>query len=392
MQSRDNSNVDLNLNRSGVGQPWEWSDIQNNPGDSAHFVEESHLLQTGEHTYSEATEDDLEQEGELPSKKRVSVIDVKAPSVHTAFTVNRISGTYNHPDLFPPRLEPFNDLSQQEQNYYYYRASEVQTNSDVQYNIPDPKPREMPAENARNAKETYVVQVPSTLDRSKDTATRKKAKRCCCCFKTCWGCCLMFMLILIAIGVALYFIFPQIPSIDVSEPYIPAGSSGLTINGQPVAIVDAATVLNSRNFNLSLSMAGDVSIFSPSFINFGVRTLELYVQPKLEDGSMLPNFIGFGKRNDLRFPSRTTTNFTIPINLSYNASINAFSLISDPALQLFSRACLATSQAKIPVQVRARLEISALSWTGFWPSFSWETQQSCPDRAYIDQMIAKFGR
>jgi hypothetical protein len=38
------------------------------------------------------------------------------------------------------------------------------------------------------------------------------------------------------------------------------------------------------------------------------------------------------------------------------------------------------------------MEISAISWLGIWPSFTWDREQPCPDRALVLEMVNKFAQ
>lgn len=99
-------------------------------------------------------------------------------------------------------------------------------------------------------------------------------------------------------------------------------------------------------------------------------------QIKSLNGQDIPNFIGLGYANNLEFPPRKTTLFIFPFDLVYNASLT--NIANDPAIQLLRSNCFVRPQRQIPVRVKLTVDISAISWLGIRPSFTFDQQADCP--------------
>jgi hypothetical protein len=476
--------TESNPGRSFLGEKWEWNQVNDiNPEATADPKSGIKRDQETEMSFSETTDLNVPclntPEKVSIEKQRATMIEIKAPSVYTAVTVQRTSMQKDHskdfvgnpmaqfdhenpsygdygvgnyysaqpaPELYQPgyapnsNYEPYDQgeylQGDQQKNYYEpvgaynlyppYKgnipedASFQSALSKEHFNTPGndqinpvdfrnstptnsqnhtaidetqeinqqdrlsyPVGHNIPIRSEKELHETYIAHVPE------EPKEKKAGRRYCCCFRTCWGCCLVFLLVLLAIAAALYFIFPQIPTVDVSEPYIPTGSAGVLINGQSVDSIDQGTLLNSGKLTLSLNLALNVSFYSPSYINFGISTLEVHLQPKQQDGSLLQNFVGIGRQKNLRFPARTTTDFIVPVTLEYTVTFTSvLALFGDPAIRLFTQTCL--QKQKFPAQLQVRLEVAAISWTGYWPEYTWDRELPCPDSSAINELIRRF--
>jgi hypothetical protein len=133
----------------------------------------------------------------------------------------------------------------------------------------------------------------------------KKRQRVCCCFERRRTCMVTFLLILILLGVGGYFVFPSIPKVDISEPYVPEGQS-IQINGG-----NLADAISGRPFTLRFPTATDISVDSPSYINVGISKIEVNIKVKNRANQNINNFEGIGQVVNQRFPARTVTKFTM---------------------------------------------------------------------------------
>ena len=141
---------------------------------------------------------------------------------------------------------------------------------------------------------------------------RKEKRRVCCCFERRRTCIVTFILILAAIAVGLYFLCPAIPSVDIGEPYVPnnATLSITDASGKPISL--ASLVDQSGNtVTATFPAAVDISVYSPSYINVGIRRIDVAISVKNRAGEVVDSFKGKGQVVDQRFSSRKTTGFTL---------------------------------------------------------------------------------
>ncbi|KAJ3257893.1 hypothetical protein HK103_004184 [Boothiomyces macroporosus] len=214
----------------------------------------------------------------------------------------------------------------------------------------------------------------------------KRKRRVCCCFERRRTCIVTFVTMLILLGVGLYFVFPSLPQVNVSDPYIPPNSKGLLVNNVSVSQQNAQTLLSQQQINLAFDTATNVSVYSPSYINIGIRNISVNLQVKDLSGKVIPTFQGNGFVSNIRFPTRATTEFVLPITLTYMvATLDAG---TDPVIQVFISKCL-NGNKKLDTVIHLNLEVSAVSWLGIHPAFSFDLQQPCPDISQFAQLIGK---
>jgi hypothetical protein len=119
-----------------------------------------------------------------------------------------------------------------------------------------------------------------------------------------------------------------------------------------------------------------VTVYSPSWINVGIKEIKLKIEAYDIDGKLIPNFEGNGLVDNLRFPSRATTEFVFPLAIQYNTSLSSFS--NDPALIMLRDKCLSNPQKPIRGKVTIQVDVSALSWLGIRPKASQDRDIKCP--------------
>ena len=134
---------------------------------------------------------------------------------------------------------------------------------------------------SRNEKELESQPV-LLLDRSKPWnpdvgKTKQKSPVYCCCFNHRIKCIAFVVLILVIIGVCLYFALPQLPSIDSSDAFAPSNSQGILVNGSPISQLNPVTLLLRPDITITFLIAMNVTVKSPSYFAFAIRSLELLV-------------------------------------------------------------------------------------------------------------------
>lgn len=135
---------------------------------------------------------------------------------------------------------------------------------------------------SRNEKELESQPV-LLLDRSKPWnpdvgKTHQEPPVYCCCFNSRKKCIAFVALILLIIGVCLYFALPQLPSIDSSDAFAPSNSQGILVNESPISQLNPVTLLSKPDITISFLIAMNVTVKSPSYFAFAIRSLELLVR------------------------------------------------------------------------------------------------------------------
>jgi hypothetical protein len=127
---------------------------------------------------------------------------------------------------------------------------------------------------------------PESLDR----------RRFCCCFRKRWHCVSLFVFLLLVVGILIYLSIPGLPSFQVGDPYLN----------------DSRPVATTQNpFTFTLNILEDWSVYSPSYFAWAINQLIIRVELKDATGNIVPGFLGTGTLNSLRFPARSSTNFTV---------------------------------------------------------------------------------
>ncbi|KAI8902225.1 hypothetical protein BC833DRAFT_574186 [Globomyces pollinis-pini] len=204
----------------------------------------------------------------------------------------------------------------------------------------------------------------------------------CFCFPRRRTCISTFLLTFIIIGACLYLILPSLPVIKTGDPQTDVQS--VKINGAPF---NPANPIPSGDGNLAVSFTAGIpiSIYSPSFLTFGIQQLRLNIKLQDKSGDVLPNFTGYGVKNNIRITMRSTSKFII--NIMFNATTNLNTLTSDPAFELLRSTCLTTPNSTLPIRIGVTLGISSISWTGYKPSYSFVQSQPCPDLSQLTSMF-----
>ncbi|KAI8834651.1 hypothetical protein BJ741DRAFT_609618 [Chytriomyces cf. hyalinus JEL632] len=215
------------------------------------------------------------------------------------------------------------------------------------------------------------------LSRRERRRTNDSGRRFCCCFRTRGGCCFVIISIVILIlgglGVAAYFLWPRVPSIDISEPYVAPNVTPLTVSGS----LGSATT--TTPFTLQLRLAVDVSVFSPNRITYVVNNI-VFAGALLDiDGvTTIPNANVNGNVANVEFPPEKKVMFTMPLELMYSiTSAQTVLMGGDKALNVFQTRCGAGGSGKLGLKYTVSVNLAILAWTGYKPSFAGTTSVPC---------------
>lgn len=247
------------------------------------------------------------------------------------------------------------------QEQYGHQDAHPWIAADVQQNIQQP-PQADPLVYL-NAPQTTNTRQPKFEE--EDRSSFKK-RNFCCCFRKRLHCISFFVSILLLLLLLLFLAFPfQFFSFDASDPFIPSSSSGLDI-------------ASANPISLSFMIGENITVASPSYFTWGVRQLTVNMQMKDAQGIIIPGFNGVGYQQNLRFPARSSrVLFTLPILLNYTSSSSATNFLTTDPAYLTLRKCNDPS-VKLNFNLKVTLDISSISWTGFFPSVTLDLARKCP--------------
>ncbi|KAJ3389483.1 hypothetical protein HDU84_008706 [Entophlyctis sp. JEL0112] len=208
-------------------------------------------------------------------------------------------------------------------------------------------------------------------------AVYSKGRRYCCCFRTRRGCCAtiwaILIIILAGIGVALYFLWPRLPSVTIGQPYENSSlATPAVVNG---SLTSASTEIP---FSVQLNLFSDVSVYSPNYETLATRSI--VVSGKLLNGKGGNEVNGVtinGETDGVSFQGQGTTNFTLPVSLKY-AATSVSAIASDGAVTLLESECGSGGGGVLYVSYTVTIDVVLISWTGYKPSVTGTTQFNCP--------------
>ncbi|KAI9090452.1 hypothetical protein DFS34DRAFT_637396 [Phlyctochytrium arcticum] len=257
------------------------------------------------------------------------------------------------------------------------------------------------------------------FDHDKDVGGQRY---CCGCFKSrpaCVGCCCFFLLFFLGgLGVAIFFLFPRMPDLVISDPYIPTSAEGFNIpktgegsDWKPnlfSSSLDPSAALRAtpqQPFNFSIGLGVNITVKSDNYITIGVKTLTIQGDLLDASGKSLPPSTNGNKLvttsvvKDIKFAGKATTTVPLPIFIQYiivNGQIEQ--LKADPALLVILQACGlknligggGASDNKLRVNVKTTIDLAILSWTPFKLTPTRKVEFECPQQVST-QLTQVFG-
>ncbi|KAJ3263198.1 hypothetical protein HDU77_011146 [Chytriomyces hyalinus] len=224
------------------------------------------------------------------------------------------------------------------------------------------------------------------------SATQNSRRKICLCFRTRRGCIVtiafLILTLLSALGVAAYLLYPRIPTISISEPYVPAEKTA-----DAVRVTGNLLQANETNpFIVEIQLFVNVTVYSPNRINIPTNAI-LFRGTLLGPDNKTPirSATGtgeddgprvLGQTNRTNFLSMRETSFVMPLSLSYGVTDAAVALgASDVALMLLTERCTGQSgvDSRLFIGYTVSVDLSILTWTGFKPSVSGKTAFKCPN-------------
>ncbi|KAJ3386250.1 hypothetical protein HDU84_001703 [Entophlyctis sp. JEL0112] len=204
-----------------------------------------------------------------------------------------------------------------------------------------------------------------------------KHRRYCCCFHTRRGCCATIWAIIIiflaGVGIALYFLWPRLPTVTIGQPYENTSlATSAVVNGS------LTTASTSSPFSVQLNLFSNVSVYSPNYETLATRSI--VVSGKLlngKGGSAVSGVTINGEKDGVSFPGHGTTNFTLPVSLKYSAT-SVSAITSDGVVTLLESECGSGGGGMLYASYTVTIDLVLISWTGYKPSVSGTTQFNCP--------------
>jgi len=195
-----------------------------------------------------------------------------------------------------------------------------------------------------------------------EKAEHKKRERCrffcipCCMCCTWLRAVIIIFIVLITVGLVLFFVWPRIPSVSIQ---------GYTVTGTP-QLSTGAVWQAYVPFNVT------VQATSTNYINYHLNRVVVNLTSQAS-GLLL----GGGTTYNLDILAQTTSFLNLTLALNYTAST-----LTDPTLISVFNACFPSqvggTKSEIGLKVSTALYISLIQWLGIVPTFSFNYNVQCP--------------
>ncbi|KAJ3124514.1 hypothetical protein HK100_011201 [Physocladia obscura] len=203
----------------------------------------------------------------------------------------------------------------------------------------------------------------------------------CGCFSTRRSCLLscgiIWFFILTGIGAALFFLWPRYPTVKVGDPYLIDSISAL----QVIAGKEKSGDLTQ----IAVTMAVDISVYSPNYEDIFVNNLEFtgyLVDPSTN--AAIKSAPASGVSNNINFKAKSTTDFTLQFTItdSLLGTVSSYeSLVaSDAFIHALDTDCK-TASGTLTLTYSIELTLALISWTGFKPTTTGTVKIPCPATA-----------
>lgn len=206
--------------------------------------------------------------------------------------------------------------------------------------------------------------LPNGRKKSEDTEKSikppRKHMRCCLCCP-CYVCVIITVIILVAIGLLAYFLWPDMPDVDIGEVKLNSKSN------DPVRYTLPSFTDGSGGLEIDLGI--DVSVNNPNSFDLNISSLD--IQVFLSDNSVDKTLIGTGKINDLSFKKKEVTKIEIPITIGYYVD----SVLTDPVISYLLTKCATQTNINIEYTVGVGIKFIKLFYT---PKYTGTNKFKCP--------------
>ncbi|KAJ3389773.1 hypothetical protein HDU92_000897 [Lobulomyces angularis] len=168
----------------------------------------------------------------------------------------------------------------------------------------------------------------------------------------------------------------KLPDIQVNTPYINTN--------EPENFKTSGSVLDTSPdtpFTFTFKLYLDISVKSANYIDWDLKKVD--VEGKLQnlDDSVNKNIVGKGTKENVKIKKFSTTNLTMPIEISYFFNEKITNALSDPGMQLILSNCAfipGTEKKDFKLSYQVLIDFPLVSWTGYTPTISGITNFPCP--------------
>jgi hypothetical protein len=197
-----------------------------------------------------------------------------------------------------------------------------------------------------------------------------------------------FLVLIIALGVVAFFLFPRSPIITGGTPI--SSNSSIQLPSNPVsALVQASKTLP---FKVSFQMAIALDLKSSSMMSHSYEELWVNVQLLDADGSgrLVQGKVGDGELTRVRVPANTSTRFEVPFELEFVLERPITTITDNPQVLAFVRSCTANMfsglpPSRSPGQFGVRIEGGVVNkltdWSGNQQRYQRDFMFPCPASA-----------
>jgi hypothetical protein len=232
----------------------------------------------------------------------------------------------------------------------------------------------------------------------------------CCCFKrkrSLISCIILTILLLIAIALLVYFLFPRMPELYLAFPEDAINSFDLSSGTNPVAFVGALLGASASNpLTIIMNMSISLTVYSPNHIDINVKSISSDLWLIGSDGQIVggeeSTLLGETEVTDITFHKLTNTTITPDLLIRYSRVLPLQKSATDPVLLHLYETCVNPNPSKprkLKFKYTVVVDVKIISFTGYRPTVSGTSFINCPDLSglspawkVLDQLPSNFGK
>ena len=220
--------------------------------------------------------------------------------------------------------------------------------------------------------------------------SKGESQKRCCCFKKMRSfiiCMIMTVLILVAIALLTYFLWPRMPNLYFAMPDDAINGLNLSSGSDTTALIRAlASASAASPFILSLNISYSLTVFSPNYFDIEVKSIKTELQLIDASGSV----VGDGGASTLtgtsdigfqNFAKLANTTISPTLIINYSRQIPVPVGLSDPVLSHLYSVCVnpSSQSRKLTFRYNTVIDVKLISFSGYKPSATGKTSVNCPD-------------
>ncbi|KAJ2856686.1 hypothetical protein FB639_006078, partial [Coemansia asiatica] len=218
-------------------------------------------------------------------------------------------------------------------------------------------------------------------------ARRRARRKCCGNGMYCWccsrKCCCIFLpilaIILIALGVTLFFVFPRIPKVNFTGISVSKTDFSASSDSQTPSANDFAKLAENLNINragvVTVPLIIHLNVTNPNYIPWTIHnvTVDGWLKNKIQGGDDFP--VGSGYLTEpFKMPKKSNSN-DMPITFFFRLDTSNSNYLQ--AAQIVQNSCTAGGP-DLRFHYKAKVILRAISWLGIKPTISDTINFACP--------------